>query len=149
MTKITKLMSALLLAACASGAYAQDAQKPDKIVLEQKIGSVMTSNGGEYESANVGEMLVKNESMMLSEGAKATVVYYYDNGRRKCTEFYEGPNTFIIDESCRKAAYMNGGQGKNVAIIVGAAVVAAAIIGNKSVGVMPQLPPPPISGSAR
>ena len=143
MTKHTKIAAVLLLAICAVPAMAQDQEKPDKIVLEQKVGSVMTSTGGDYQSANIGAQLVVNESMMLSDGAKATVVYYYDNGKRKCTESYAGPNTFVIDDSCKKAAYLTSKGGiwnGNTAIIVGAAVIGGAIIGAGD-----NVPPRPIS----
>ena len=131
---IIKFVAPVLLAACAMPAFAQDqgqvTEKPEKIVLEQKVGSVMTSTGGDYESATPGKVLIRDESMMLSDGAKATVVYYYDNGKRKCTESYEGPNTFIIDESCKKAAYMakSGSALGSAAIITGAALIGGAII---------------------
>ncbi|MEO5963312.1 MAG: hypothetical protein ABIP87_07730 [Thermomonas sp.] len=146
MTKTTKLLTALLLAVCATNAFAQDAQKPDKIVLEQKTGSVMISNGGEYETADMGKVLIRNESMMLSDGAKATVVYYYDNGKRTCTEKYAGPNTYIIDDSCKVAAYMGGTDLAAVALITGAAVLGAVLIGSQDTV---DYVPPPVSGSAR
>lgn len=141
--KTTSLFAALLLAACVLPAFAQDQEKPDKIVLEQKVGSVMTSRGGDYQTANLGSLLVRDESMMLSDGAKAKVVYYYDNGKRKCTENYAGPNTFVIDDSCKVAAYWTGSSKASVGIIVGSALVVAAIIGND------RSPPRPISGSSR
>ena len=114
-------------------------------MLEQKVGSVMVSTGGDYESAKVGSLLVPNESMMVADGATATVVYFYDNGKRKCTEVYKGPNTYVIDDSCNKAAYLTGNSGKSAAIIAGAALLGAVIIGNDSVDVVPQ----PVSGSSR
>lgn len=127
-----KFVVPLVLAACVMPAFAQDgvdpSEKPDKIVLEQKIGSVMTSTGDNYETAKPGQLLIRDESMMLSDGAKATVVYYYDNGKRKCTEEYKGPNTFVIDDSCKKAVYMAGNQGLQAGIISGAAVIGAVII---------------------
>ena len=143
MKKTTQLFAALLLASATTCAFAQDQQKPEKIVLEQKVGSVMASAGGDYETANVGKLLIENESLMLSEGAKATVVYYYDNGKRKCTEVYEGPNTFIIDDSCKKAAYLTNNRG-SVAVIAGAAIIGGAILES-----MDKTPPQPISGGAR
>lgn len=135
MTKHTQLFAALFLAACATPALAQDPPQaqdvPEKIVLEQKAGSVMTSTGGDYETTRLGELLVVNESMMLGDGAKATVVYYYDDGDRKCTEYYEGPNTFLIDDSCKKAAAYwtnNGSAAGSAAIITGAAIIGAVIL---------------------
>ena len=99
----------------------QAQSKPDSIVLETKTGSVMTSTGGAYETVAPGKQLVTGESMMLTDGAKATVVYYYDNGDRKCVERYAGPNTYVIDDRCTKAAWMtNGSPGKSALVIVGA-----------------------------
>lgn len=113
-------------------AQEQDAAKPDQIVLESKSGSVMTSTGGSYQTAAQGKPLAVGESMMLTEGAKATVAYYYDNGSRKCVEQYAGPNTFVIDDSCKKAAWANtgsgAGAGKSAAIILGAGLIGAAIL---------------------
>lgn len=124
-----KLVVTLLAVGCAAPAFAQD--KPDSIVLETKAGSVMTSSGGAYETAASGKQLVEGESMMLADGAKATVVYYYDNGDRKCVENYAGPNTYVIDDSCTKAAWIpNGTAGSSALIIVGAGLIGGAILEN-------------------
>ena len=146
MVQSAKIWVALMLVACALPALAQDQEKPDKIVLEQKVGSVMTSVGGDYESANTGKLLVRDESMMLTEGAKATVVYYYENGKRKCTEVYKGPNTFVIDDSCKVAGYMAANGKTGIALIGGAALIGAALLGSGGNDIVP---PPPVSGSAR
>jgi hypothetical protein len=67
--------------------------------------------------------------MMLSDGAKATVVYYYDNGDRKCVETYAGPNTYVIDDRCIKAGWVgNGSPGKSALVIVGAGLIGAAVL---------------------
>ena len=133
------LTAAILLAGgFVAPAFAQD-PPPDKIVLESKVGGVMTSTGGDYQTANVGNLLVRDESMMLSDGAKATVVYYYDNGKRKCTEQYSGPNTYIIDDNCKVAAWLPH-SGASAAIIIGTGVVIAAILQGQD-----NVPPGPIS----
>ena len=127
MKTTSKIATALLVSAIAMPAFAQ--QDPERIVLENKVGSVMTSSGGSYETAPVGKALVEGESMMLTDGAKATVVYYYDNGRRKCVEHYAGPNTYVIDDSCIKAGWVgNGSPGKSALVIVGAGLIGAAIL---------------------
>jgi len=147
MTKTSSLLAASLLAMLAIPAMAQQSEqsKPDSIVLETKTGSVMTSTGGAYESVAAGKQLVTGESMMLTDGAKATVVYYYDNGNRKCVERYAGPNTYVIDDSCKKAAWMtNGSPGKSALIIVGAGLIGAAVLAS-----MDDVPPGPISSGAR
>ena len=147
MTKMSMTTAALLLALSAAPVFAQDQAKPDSIVLETKVGSVMTSTGGDYQSAATGKQLVEGESMMLNDGAKATVVYYYyyDDGKRfrKCVEEYRGPNTYVIDDSCKAAAWLNTSSGK--AVIVGSAVVAAALL----VGGSDDNNAPPISAGAR
>jgi len=143
MPKHHKLIVALLLAVCAAPVYAQQQEKPDSIVLETKLGSVMTSTGGDYQSADTGKLLVEGESMMLNDGAKATVVYYYDNGKRKCVEKYAGPNTFVIDDSCKVAGWLPSSPG-GTALIVGGAIVAAALLGGGG-----DDNGPPISAGAR
>lgn len=143
--KTSSVLAASLLAMLSLPAFAQDPVKPDSIVLETKTGSVMTSTGGAYESVAPGKQLVTGESMMLTEGAKATVVYYYDNGDRKCVEHYAGPNTYVIDDSCTKAAWMtNGTPGKSALVIVGAGLIGAAVLAS-----MDDVPPGPISAGAR
>ena len=142
--KTSSALAFSLLAMLALPAFAQDPTKPDSIVLETKTGSVMTSTGGAYESVAPGKQLVTGESMMLTEGAKATVVYYYDNGDRKCVERYTGPNTYVIDDSCTKAGWVNGGPGKSPLIIVGAGLIGAAVLAS-----MDDVPPGPISAGAR
>ena len=146
-TKTSNLFAAGLLTVLAFPAVAQQQaqDKPDSIVLETKTGSVMTSTGGAYENAAPGKQLVPGESMMLTEGSKATVVYYYDNGDRKCVERYSGPNTYVIDDSCKKAAWMaNGTPGKSAWVILGAGLIGAAVLGS-----MDDVPPGPISAGAR
>ena len=129
MKTITKISAALLVSALAVPAFAQNA--PDRIVLESKAGSVMTSTGGEYATAPVGKALSTGESMMLTDGAKATVVYYYDNGDRKCVEHYAGPNTYVIDDNCVPAAWARTGNPRTSGLIIaGAAVLGAAVLYN-------------------
>ena len=145
MPKLSMTTAALLLALSTAPVFAQDQAKPDSIVLETKVGSVMTSSGGAYESAAPGKQLVEGESLMLTDGAKATVVYYYDNGNRKCVEQYAGPNTYVIDDRCIKAGWVgNGSPGKSALVIVGAGLIGAAVLESKD-----KVPPGPISAGAR
>lgn len=119
----------------------------DKIVLEDKAGNVMTSTGGEYQTAQIGKLLVVGENMLLSgEKTLAKVVYYEldDNGKviRKCVRDYRDPDTYIIDASCVPAAVWTAGTGKTP-IVLGAAVVAALLLGGDDVE------PGPISTGGR
>ena len=132
---------------------AQDNSSWDRIVLEDKAGNVMTSTGGEYETAAVGKQLQVGEHMMLSGSAvKAKVVYYdlNDEGKiiRKCVKDYTDPNTYIIDATCTGAvAWTHGARpvGAGAGIIVGAAVIGGVIIDKKGDNV----PVGPLSTSVR
>lgn len=146
MAKILKTAALALFATCFIGtAAAQNtAVGPDKIVLEAKAGSVMTSAGGEYQTAGVGKLLKAGESMMLADGSSATVVYYYLDSDgdvlRKCTERYVGANTYTIDDSCVAAAWTASDNRFAPLIIIGAGLIGAAILNN-----MDDVPPGPLS----
>ena len=126
-------LSALSFAA----ASAQEKGKSDwdKIVLEDKAGNVMTSTGGDYQTAQIGKQLIIGEHMLLGDATKAKVVYYEldDNGKvlSKCVKDYTDPNTYIIDAVCTPgAAWANGGaiSGTKMGLIIGAGVVGAVLI---------------------
>jgi hypothetical protein len=148
MTRKLKFIAALVACGIALPTIAQEQvradEKPDSIVLETKVGSVMGSTGGEYVTLDQGKVLEEGQSLMLNDGAEATVAYYYyfDDGKRfrKCVEKYEGPNTYVIDDSCKKLAYLpSGSAAKAVAVIAGAALLGVAIGGGDDT------PPGPIS----
>ncbi len=149
MAKILKTAALVLFAMCSVGnVSAQDSVgAPDKIVLEAKAGSVMTSAGGEYQTAGVGKLLTSGESIMLGDAATATVVYYYLDSdgdvSRKCTTKYKGANTYVIDQNCCEcmaAAWVPGANRGGAAIIVGAGLIGAAILNG-----MDDVPPGPLS----
>ena len=124
----------------------------DKIVLEDKAGNVMTSTGGDYQTAQIGKQLIIGEHMMLGDATKAKVVYYEidDAGKvlDKCVKDYTDPNTYIIDAVCKVAgAWANGGgavSGGNAGIILGAAGIGAALINNED-----NVPVGPLSTAVR
>ena len=132
-----KLSLALLAVAAlaATPAFAQQGKTDwDKIVLEDKAGNVMTSSGGDYQTAAIGKELIVGEHMMLSgDKTLAKVVYYEldDDGDviRKCVKDYSQPDTYIIDASCIAAvAWTNGSVGAGAGIIAGAAVIGGVLI---------------------
>jgi hypothetical protein len=137
---VMKMLGYTLIALSAMSAAAASAQEQgksdwDKIVLEDKAGNVMTSTGGDYQTAPIGKQLIIGEHMMLGDATKAKVVYYEldDNGKvlRRCVKDYTDPNTYIIDAVCTAgAAWTNGGaiSGANAGIIVGAGVIGAALL---------------------
>ena len=119
----------------AASAQEQGKSDWDKIVLEDKAGNVMTSTGGDYQTAPIGKQLVIGEHMMLGDSTKAKVVYYEldDNGKvvSRCVKDYTDPNTYIIDAVCTPGAvWANGGavSGTQIGLIIGAGVVGAALL---------------------
>ena len=114
---------------------AQDNNSWDRIVLEDKAGNVMTSVGGEYETAPVGKQLQVGEHMMLSGAAVKAKVVYYDvdsegNTLRRCVRDYTDANTYIIDAVCVPAAAWAANPGKSALLLTGAAVGAALLLDN-------------------
>ena len=148
--RMKKLSLALLAVAAliATPAFAQQGKTDwDKIVLEDKAGNVMTSTGGDYQTAAIGKLLVVGENMMLSGDKSLAKVVYYDlddNGNvlHRCVRDYRDPNTYIIDATCVPAAWAadRGAAG----IITGAAVGVALLLNSQD-----DVPPGPISNGPR
>ena len=127
------LIALSAISVAAASAQEQGKSDWDRIVLEDKAGNVMTSTGGDYQTAPIGKQLVIGEHMMLGDATKAKVVYYEldDTGKvlNRCVKDYTDPNTYIIDATCKMAAaWTSGGgiSGANAAIIAGAALIGAA-----------------------
>lgn len=153
MIAMNKMSFAALLAglAVAMPAIAQKQDSDwDKIVLEDMNGVIMTSLGGDYQSAGIGKQFVIGEYMMLSgDKSKAKVVYYEldDDGDviRKCVKDYTDPNTYIIDASCVFAA-----PGANTSSLGGTGViVGAGVIGGILIETRDPVPVGPLSTGAR
>ena len=135
MKKLGFTLIALSALSVAAASAQQGKSDWDKIVLEDKAGNVMTSTGGDYQTAPIGKQLIIGEHMLLGDATKAKVVYYEldDNGKvlSKCVKDYTDPNTYIIDAVCMPgAAWASGGavSGTNVGLVVGAAAVGAALL---------------------
>lgn len=138
MKKLGFTLIALSALSVAAASAQQGKSDWDKIVLEDKAGNVMTSTGGDYQTAPIGKQLIIGEHMLLGDATKAKVVYYEldDKGKvlSKCVKDYTDPNTYIIDAVCMPgAAWASGGaaSGTNVGLVVGAAVVGAALLNNE------------------
>ena len=65
------LIALSALSVAAASAQEQGKSDWDKIVLEDKAGNVMTSTGGDYQTAQVGKELIIGEHMMLGDATKA------------------------------------------------------------------------------
>ena len=129
---MTKFAAVLLAAsaAFAAPAFAQDSS----ITLRVDSGTVMSSTGGEYASANTGKPLAVGEKLMINAGSSASAVY--DGG---CTVEFKEPGVYEVPGECKKAAWTNSGQGNGMSagIIIGAGLIGAAVInsqGSEDVG---------------
>lgn len=131
---LASIAVAAVFAAPVAPAQQQGKSDWDKIVLEQKAGNVMTSTGGDYQSAETGKLLVVGEHMMLGDSTKAKVVYYEldDDGKviDRCVKDYTDPDTYIIDAICAPLAAWTGTT-SGAGIIVGAGVIGAALLKNE------------------
>ena len=132
-----KKYAAIVFAAAtafAAPAFAQDGTA----TLRIDSGTAMTSNGGEYESANTGKPLSAGDKVMVNAGSSATLVY--GNG---CTMKLDQAGVYTVPAACSGAAWASSGVSNGMAtfIIVGAAVLGAAAIENMG----DDVPPGPLS----
>lgn len=118
-----KLLATALLAATAALAMPAFAQDNNNITLRVDTGTVMASTGGEYQSANSGKPLVVGEKIMVNAGGAAAAVY--EDG---CEVEFREPGVYEVPGECKKVAWINNGNaGMSAAVIVGAAVIGAAL----------------------
>ena len=142
MTKLASLMIAASLALTASAAASA---ADGDITLRVERGSIMTSQGGEFASAQSGKVLFEGERMMVTEGAAATVFYDED-----CKREYSAPGVYVIERDCKRGAVVATGTNWRAAgMITGGVLVGAAILENmdKSPGqypAAPVVPPAPL-----
>ena len=129
-----KKFAAVLIAASsalAAPAFAQDGS----ITLRVDSGSVMTSAGGEYESASTGKQLAVGERVMVNAGSSATVLY-----AGGCAVEFKEPGVYSVPATCTRGGWANGSgsnNAMNAGIIIGAAAIGAAILegmGDEPVG---------------
>ena len=95
----------------------------------------MTSQGGEFATANSGQVLVVGERLMVSENSSATVVYGND-----CKREYTAPGVYVIDATCVKVAALGSTDWVGAAKIAGGVAVGAALLSG-----MEQTDAPPVS----
>ena len=133
MNQFASLLVVASLALAASSAAV--AAEQDSVTLRVDRGSVMASQGGEFATANSGQVLVVGERLMVSENSSATVVYGND-----CKREYTAPGVYVIDATCVKAAATGGTDWVGAAKIVGGVAVGAALLNG-----MEQTDAPPVS----
>ena len=112
MTKLASLLIASLALTASANALAADA---DATLLVDR-GSVMTSQGGEFATAQSGQLLATGDRLMVTEGSAATVVYAND-----CRREYATPGVYVIEEDCQlvAAAMRSGANGATGAGVAG------------------------------
>lgn len=117
-----KIILTALAALCLSPAAF--AQSPSvKGVLRVHEGSVMVLRNGSYEKAATSEDVQEGESVMLQDGARATVSF------EACEETLRGPNTFVLEKkTCPKTAVLPASSRAAVGMVAGAALMGAAIL---------------------
>lgn len=123
MTKI----AAVLLAAAAAFATPAFAQDTVSATLQVESGSIMTSTGGEYASANSGQSLAAGQKVMVN--ADSTGFLAYGNG---CKIKLDQPGIYTVPSQCNAVPGQTGGSSAmNAGIIAISALVAAGVIENE------------------
>ena len=130
MTKFTSLLvvASFALAASATATAAEEAAA----TLRVDRGNVMTSQGGDFATAQSGQALIVGERLMVAEDSAATVAYGND-----CTRSYTAPGVYVVEKDCQKAGAVDWA---GAAMIVGGAAVGVAALEN-----MEQIDAPPVS----
>ena len=138
MSKLASLMIAASLALTASAAASA---ADGDITLRVERGGIMTSQGGEFASAQSGKMLVEGERLMVTEGSAATV--FYSNN---CTREYNAPGVYVIERDCKRGAVVaRNTDWAGAGMVAAGVVVGAALLENmdKAPGQYPAPPVPP------
>ena len=145
MTKLASLLIASLALTASATALAADG---DATLLVDR-GSIMTSQGGEFATAQSGQVLASGERLMVTEGSAATVIYAND-----CRRQFSTPGVYVIKEDCQlvAAGTRNGANGTATAgvdwpavgmVAAGVAVGAGALSQMDEVDAPPPAPPVP------
>lgn len=144
---MTKLASLIVAASFALTASAAASAADGAVTLRVDRGNVMTSEGGEFVSAQSGKLLVAGERLMVSEGSVATVVYDND-----CTREYNTPGVYAVEQGCAKGALVAGtttsATAKGVDLVGAAGIAAGVGVGAALLSSMDQSdarPPAPVA----
>jgi hypothetical protein len=138
MNKLTKILTASALALAVAPAFAQ----APVATLQVERGTVMTSEGGQFQTAGTGTALDAGERIMLAENSAAVV--RYQNG---CVRRYNAPGVYEVPAFCTPVAARGAGQvdWASAGIITGIFLAGAAILSQMDdVDFVPP-PPPPVS----
>lgn len=118
-TLIRAFAATALVAALASPAYAQD-KTHGRLTVSQ--GTVMTSDGGEFNPANTGDVVQVGDRIMVGEGGIASVNY------PGCTTVnFTEPGVYTINEpaACRENEQQDSGTADETGAVDGSSVLAS------------------------
>lgn len=107
------------------------AQSQENVTLRIRNGSVMTSSGGEFVTAQSGQGLTRGEKLSISNATYAQAVY--DRGtqdtRDDCVIEFKTAGVYEVPGDCKPAgAWQAGSNGINKWIVAGVAIGAAAML---------------------
>ena len=98
-------------------------------------GFILSCQGGEFATAQTGQVLLDGERLLVPEGGVGTVIF--DNG---CEREYSNPGVYVIDRECKIATINNGSSWAGAAKVAAGVAVGAALLDN-----MDKVPGPPVS----
>jgi len=130
MNKSASLLFAASILFLAIPAAAADQDPAATLRVDQ--GSVMTSQGGEFATAQSGQGVVAGERLMLAEDSVATLAY-----ADGCQRQFSAPGVYVVEAECRKDTAVAWGDAAKVA---GGVAIGAAVLAN-----MDETDPPPVS----
>jgi len=139
-----KTLFAVAALAFAAPAFAQDAP----VDLQVESGTVMTSTGGEFETAATGENVVAGERVMVGENSSVLVRF-----ANNCVIRFTQPGVHLVPQGCvpgvggamnagaaASAATVGSVVASNAGIIAVSAVIAASGVASSVAS-----DPPPVS----
>ncbi len=121
-----KTLVILLAASTLAFAGMAGAQSQDNITLRIKNGSVMTSNGGEFVTAQSGQGLASGEKLSVSADSHAQAVY--DRGTEDtsddCVIEFKAAGVYEVPGDCKPAgAWVADSSGVSRWIVAGVVAV--------------------------
>ena len=136
MTKLASLFIAVSLAMTAS--VAASAEDRNTATLRIDRGSAMTSTGGEFVTAQNGQVVTEGDRLMVPENSKSTVIF-----SETCEREYTAPGVYTIDDCDKVAALATGFDAVGAATVVAGSLGVAAILYNMDQVAAPE--PAPVS----
>lgn len=130
-----KTLAILLAASSLLYAGAACAQSQENVTLRIKSGSVMTSDGGEFVTAQSGQGLPAGTKISVAAGSNAQAVY--DRGtedtRDDCVIEFKNPGVYELPGECKAAgAWQAGPNGVNIWTVGAVAIGFGAMLNDSN-----------------